>query len=65
MEFRKILCQNTVPYIIDVITYCQLIEVKITWKFDKPVVTLWHRVLLKNIDASLYDEREKYIASEE
>jgi len=39
--------------------------VKIARKFDKPDVALWHRVLLKNIDASLYDEREKYIASEE
>jgi len=35
--------------------------VKITRKFDKPDVTLWHRVLLKNIDASLYEERENHI----
>ena len=43
------------------ITYGQLIKVKITRKFDKPDVTLWHRVLLKNIDASLYEERENHI----
>jgi hypothetical protein len=46
------------------ITYRQLIEVKITRKLYKPNVTLWHRVLLKNINASLYQERDNHVTSE-
>jgi hypothetical protein len=40
----------------DIITYCQLLEEKVTGKFHAPVITVRHGVLLKNINALLYEE---------